>query len=882
MTVRAMKLSVRLLTILLVLVASTANSQSLPTASPESVGVDSAKLAEIDQVVKRYIAEKRFSGAVTIVARRGKVIHFEARGSRNLAAKLPMEKDTIFRIYSMTKAIISVAALMLCEEGKLELDAPSSRFVPELKKVRVRGGEKPRREMTVRDLLRHTSGLPNNVTTDRALRRAGLPPLHESTLEEMTKRLEHVPLIYHPGEGWHYSFATEVLAYLVEVGSGQRLDRFLQKRIFTPLGMKDTAFLVPKEKRHRFAEVYGRDLRRVDAPQPGTSGRYTFETMPKFLSGGGGLCSTATDYMRFCLMLHHLGELDGVRLLKKETVEEMRRNHLPKQLIPISRPPKGRGFGLGFAVRVERVDSEPSSIGEYEWLGGAGTEFWLSPRDELVVITLTQAMPMSDLGSRLKPIVYGSLLPEESSISPAPPSRDRYLLLDSRIVESTDNAKLTIGSIEKSEHNPLFREEKPWEPRYDNVYANVIWDAEEKIYKCWYNGFVVDERTTSTPPEKRNPYDRPDYMGIRPNRREEAIAYATSKDGLSWEKLELGFVDFEGSKKNNLLVRGPSGTGVFKDLRDPDPARRYKMFFSGTTNNIQRVSFSPDGLRWSKPILCPEIEAGGDTHNCALWSPELGRYVGIMRLWEGHRVVGRTDTENFVRWTKSKAILRGDKRNQTHDMVIARTGGIYIGLVGIMKYPEPTGRRGVRQHVELAWSPDSITWHRVQKGTPFIGPTSTKNTRYGTMPYDWGCIFPSSPIIGDNEIRIYYGASDWYFFDWRKGSLALAKLRADGWAGYEPEDGSRPAKILTKPFTWRGHRLRISADVSAGGWVEVDLLDTKGKALARSERISSTVTDAPVPWKEFLATDSPQGPIHRLAIRAKGAKVYSFSFLETK
>ena len=399
---------------------SPAAGQGLPMAAPRQVGLSDEGLQRIDPVAQKLIDEKQLAGAVTIVARRGKVVQFEAYGMMDLEAKKPMQKDTIFRIYSMTKATVSVAVMMLCEEGKLELDAPVSKYVPELKGLKV--AEDPdaeevtlveaKREMTVRDLLRHTSGLPNNVTVDRIYRKAGLAPLSQCNLKEMVERLDNVPLLYQPGTKWYYSFGTEVLARLIEVASGRPFDEFLAERIFRPLGMEDTGFYVPAEKVYRFAVMYGDGLKAVDAPQPGTSGPFSFQKSPKFLSGGGGLVSTAADYMRFCLMLLGKGELDGKRLLKAETVEMMTRNQLPERLIPITRGSAGRGFGLGFAVRVHKIDSEPSSVGEYEWYGGAGTEFWISPRDELVVITLTQQLPMRQFGQALKPIVYGAIAEE--------------------------------------------------------------------------------------------------------------------------------------------------------------------------------------------------------------------------------------------------------------------------------------------------------------------------------------------------------------------------------------------------------------------------------------------------------------------------------------
>ena len=385
-----------------------AAGQQLPTAAPRDVGMAEEGIAKIGPFVRQLIAARELAGAVTIVARRGKVVHFEAHGMSNIAARQPMRKDSIFRIYSMTKAIVSVAAMVLVEEGRLELDAPVSKYVPAVKRMKVTGRPQTE-EMTIRDLLRHTAGFPTNVTVDRALRDAGYPALRQSTLAETMDRLEVVSLKYQPGTDWHYSFATEVLARAMEVASGQLLDVCLAECVLKPLGMGDTGFYVPAEKRDRLSTIYGKELQVVEAPQPGTTGPFAFERAPKFLSAGGGLVSTAEDYMRFCLMLSNQGELDGVRLLQAETVHAMTRNQLPVAVGEISRKPEGRGFGLGFAVRVRRVPSAPSSLGEYEWLGGAGTEFWLVPTEELAVITLTQRLPMFALGQALKPIIYAAI-----------------------------------------------------------------------------------------------------------------------------------------------------------------------------------------------------------------------------------------------------------------------------------------------------------------------------------------------------------------------------------------------------------------------------------------------------------------------------------------
>ena len=374
---------------------------------------------------RRLIAGRQLAGAVTVVARAGKIVHLQAHGTMDIARERPMADDTIFRIYSMTKAVGAVAAMLLCEQGSLELDAPAADYLPALGRVTVAGdaagGETtaaPRRAMTVRDLLRHTSGLPGNVAVNDRFRATGLPPLAECTLEEIGDHLDRVPLLYHPGSRWYYSVAADVVGRLVEVASGQRFDEFLQQRIFAPLGMVDTDFFCPPHKADRLAEMYGPDpaggIMPVDAPQGGTVSSFSFRERPRFLSCGGGLVSTAHDYVRFCLMLSGTGTLGGVPLLQPATVARMTRNQLPAALLPIRKAPQerydGLGFGLGFSVRVAPSGFVPGAeVGEYGWIGGASTEFTVSPRSGLVIITLTQFMPFSPLSRMVKTIVYDAL-----------------------------------------------------------------------------------------------------------------------------------------------------------------------------------------------------------------------------------------------------------------------------------------------------------------------------------------------------------------------------------------------------------------------------------------------------------------------------------------
>ena len=411
---------------------------SLPslTASPHEVGLSAERLERISSAAQGFIDEGQLAGAVTVVARRGKVAHFEAYGMMDIEADKPMQKDTIFRIYSMTKPIAAVGVMMLCEEGKLTLDAPASTYLPELSRMQVAQDADANvftpvetdREMTVQDLMQHTAGLPGaarymggNTAVDKLYRKAGLDRLHECNLQELVKRLGTIPLLYQPGTKWHYSIAADVLGRLIEVTSGQPFDQFLAERIFQPLGMIDTGFYVPAEKIDRLAGMYGPKptggLQTIDAPAGGTGhiSKTSFTKKPRFLSAGGGLVSTASDFARFCLMLSGKGTLSGKRLMKAESVELMTRNHLPQHLIPLDKKPEDRygglGFGLGVSVRVQQTDwVRASQIGEYGWIGGTSTEFWISPRDELVTITLAQHIPFSPLSHTVKPMVYAAIV----------------------------------------------------------------------------------------------------------------------------------------------------------------------------------------------------------------------------------------------------------------------------------------------------------------------------------------------------------------------------------------------------------------------------------------------------------------------------------------
>ncbi len=393
-------------------------AKELPTGSPADVGMSAEKLAGVNRAVQGLVDDRKVAGAVVVVARKGKIVLFETFGMMDKGANKPMRKNTIFRIYSMTKPVTSVAAMMLYERGRLKLDEPVSKYVPEFKGLKVydESGEyaDQTRQMTVRDLMRHTSGLTygffGNTAVDRMYRDKNIFDW-DGSLQDMITKLGDVPLLYQPGTRWHYSVSTDVLGHIVEKVSGQSLDKFFRRMIFKPLGMKDTAFYVPPKKVERFAVCYGPDagggLRVVDEP---SESRYIKK--PNLFSGGGGLVSTARDYTRFCQMLLNKGQLDGKRLLRPETVEMMTSNQLP----PGVTRGNDEGFGLGFSVRL-RDGRFPE--GEFGWGGMASTHFWISPKDKLVVVALSQRIPYSDqLQNAIKPIIYDSITGAASIVEP--------------------------------------------------------------------------------------------------------------------------------------------------------------------------------------------------------------------------------------------------------------------------------------------------------------------------------------------------------------------------------------------------------------------------------------------------------------------------------
>ena len=358
----------------------------LPMVVPEEVGVSAERLERIRPVMQGYVDDGHLPGFLTVVARHGKIVHFETIGMRDVENNKPVEPDTIFRIYSMSKPITSVAVMILYEEGHFQLDTPVSKFIPEFEKMNVYNEDQTeileaKEEITIKQLLMHTAGFTYGWGKKPVDERYKELKIFESgaTLVNMVNKLADIPLVHEPGEKWTYGVSTDVLGYLVEVVSGMPFEEFLHTRLFGPLGMVDTGFSVPPEKVDRYAALYRPNkpsgLERV-GKAPLANDELSF-----FPSGGGGLVSTAADYMRFCQMLLNGGELDGARILGKKTVELMRYPH------------HDDWFGLGFAVGTDKKSPDTlGSVGSFSWGGAAATTFWIDPEERLIGILMTQLL----------------------------------------------------------------------------------------------------------------------------------------------------------------------------------------------------------------------------------------------------------------------------------------------------------------------------------------------------------------------------------------------------------------------------------------------------------------------------------------------------------
>lgn len=386
------------------------HAAELAMVTPEEVGFSSEQLGEIAAFVRRDIDDGKLVGVVTMVARHGKIVHFDAIGKYGLDNDKPIDKDALFRIYSMTKPITTVAMMMLYEEGRFQLGDPVYKYLPEFENQKIlKDGElvAPERPMTIEQLMSHTAGLTYGYEGDHPVETAYQESaLHDSKdLDEFIHKLSELPLRFEPGTRYHYSVATDVLGAIVERLSGMTLEAYFQKRIFTPLGMHDTFFNVPKDKMDRLATNHYWDQEAETIALIPEENVRPVSGVTLF-SGGSGLISTAMDYMIFCEMLRNGGSYDGVRILGPKTVQYMTINHLTDEVrnegvgeYPASHLYPGQSFGLGFGVITDPGQSQViSSAGAYSWGGAANTKFWIDPEEDLVAILMTQLMasPWSD------------------------------------------------------------------------------------------------------------------------------------------------------------------------------------------------------------------------------------------------------------------------------------------------------------------------------------------------------------------------------------------------------------------------------------------------------------------------------------------------------
>jgi hypothetical protein len=438
----------------------------------------------------------------------------------------------------------------------------------------------------------------------------------------------------------------------------------------------------------------------------------------------------------------------------------------------------------------------------------------------------------------------------------------KHLVLDSRVIAQTNGVRLVLGHLEKDPHNPLFQADRPWENALNNLYPNVAYDAQQHLFKLWYKDMLPDNDVV----QKMSPSRIIAHVGW-------FSLYATSKDGVKWTKPQLGLVPFDGATTNNIVARDTANCGVFLDLHDADPARRYKMVHDEGRGHL-RVRFSPDGLHWGETLTPTIAGAVGDTHNNAFYDPHTGKYVLITRLYQGERKVARSESDDFLHWTEAQVVLESlpseKGRRQTYAMPAFPYANVYLGYVMMINTP---GDSSV--DCELTWSPDSIHWSRVNPGTPFIprGPEGA---------YDAGCIYApaGSAVARDGQLYILYGGSLVKHIGTKRHCLpCLARLRMDGFAAYEPTTAGQAGTVVTQPLRCTGEPLRVSADAK-GGELRVAVLDEKGFELDHCRPLRSNVTDQEVRWTGGAKFSALKGKPVRLQFQLFSAKLYAFSGLE--
>lgn len=449
-------------------------------------------------------------------------------------------------------------------------------------------------------------------------------------------------------------------------------------------------------------------------------------------------------------------------------------------------------------------------------------------------------------------------------IAPAAEPSIKHLLLDRRVVQSVEAARLVPGRVEKDPHNPLFQADRPWENALNNLYPNVVYDEEQKLFKLWYKCVLADKDAIAQMMPPSTIHDVGWYL-----------CYATSPDGVAWQKPELGLIGHGGSMKTNIVARDVANVGVLKDPHDPDPQRRYKMIYDVGFSKL-RARFSADGIHWSDPVepqglvLPPGQGNTGDTHNNGFWDPRQGKYLLSTRIFAGERLVARSESDDFLHWQTPRVVLRSSekegKTHQTYCMSAFPYAGIYLGLA--MIYHAGTDRT---VDCELVWSPDSVSWQRVCPGVPLIprGPAGS---------YDSSCIYgqAGTPAVRDGRLMLFYGGSPTAHRGWKRHCLpCLARMRIDGFAGYEPAEQGKTGTVVTAPMVAADDMLRITVDAQ-GGSVQVTVLDAPGFDVP-GRPIAADATDAAVEFPKSFAL--LRGKTVRLKFVLNNARLYAFSGL---
>ena len=443
------------------------------------------------------------------------------------------------------------------------------------------------------------------------------------------------------------------------------------------------------------------------------------------------------------------------------------------------------------------------------------------------------------------------------------PDNLRHLMLDSRVVYRSVNAKLALGQVVKDKRNPLMQADKPWENATNNLYPNVLWDEQDQVFKIWYKCVLADKDVIAKMDGPSTIHDVGWYL-----------LYATSKDGITWDKPELGLHKFDGDSRNNIVARDTPNAGVFKDTHDPDSARRYKMVYDVGLGE-PRVRFSADGMHWGEPIKAEGFsKQHGDTHNNAFWDERNGKYVWITKLYLGERTIARFESDDFIHWKGGEMVLRSTieegRAHQTYAMPAFRMANLYLGYT--MMYHVGSGRT---VDCELAWSPDGQRWQRVAPGVTFI-PSGAAGS------YDAGCVYAmAGPAVAEgNELLLFYGGDHVPHLGWKRSCLpCLARLPVDHFAGYEQIDKSQPASLFTAQFTVTEEPLRITAD-AAGGQLSIAALDELGVTVDDVIDIKDNVIAQEVKWRHQGLAKYKGTRMHLQFELSGGAKLYSFSGLE--